>query len=354
MCIIIGKLKGKEFDKDKVEFSYKSNKDGCGVMWFENGEVKTYKTLDFEEFKSFLDTKDWLKEFNAVIHLRYTTVGENTVDNLHPFDIGGGVMMHNGTIYSFKPKDKDSEVSDSFEFAKALNDLSSGDHLQDHKMYGTKGFSRIIKDIIGTHLNRVVIMNKHNGAIHLFNATLGESCEGLWYSNDYYKKERVVTKTYNKVEDDDDDVWTTYFNDKKKKYTPLASVALCNKVFVYGTLKRGFINHGRLSKASKLGNAKTVHKWAMIGKGKPFPYAIRPSELGYHIKGEVYDLDSVATMGSLDKLEGYPWHYDKKVIEVELEDGTKTKAWIYFDDDQTYFYKDLIEEFTKQSYSVSA
>jgi cation transport regulator ChaC len=34
-------------------------------------------------------------------------------------------------------------------------------------------------------------------------------------------------------------------------------------------------------------------------------------------------------LDELDRCEGYPKHYDKKEMDVFLDDGTKVKAWVY-------------------------
>jgi gamma-glutamylcyclotransferase (GGCT)/AIG2-like uncharacterized protein YtfP len=59
-----------------------------------------------------------------------------------------------------------------------------------------------------------------------------------------------------------------------------------------------------------------------------FP-AVVPIDGPGPIHGEVYDVDA-ATLQSLDGLEGYPHHYDRKRFDVELDDGGFVTPWMYF------------------------
>lgn len=103
-------------------------------------------------------------------------------------------------------------------------------------------------------------------------------------------------------------------------------------VFVYGTLRKGQGNHGRLAGARFVGRGKTVDRMTLLDVNGYFP-AVVPIDGPSRIVGEVYDVDA-ATLKSLDQLEGYPHHYDRKRFDVELLDTDRAArhvvAWIYF------------------------
>ncbi len=371
MCIIIAKHAGKKFNMDKVKFSQKSNEDGYGVMWYD-GILQTYHTMDFDEFLEFLESKGNLEQFNAVIHLRYATVGETTISGCHPFDIGIGQMMHNGTIYSFKPpfKDKDKTKSDSSELALTLKSLLTSSSLS---IFRSQGFVKIMDEILGDTINRCVIMDK-SGAIHVYNEALGEVIDDCWYSNDYHTtlRNKPTTNAYSSnysskpwdeyidFKDTYDYTWEditysewlagerhpTSNKDKDTVFTAKESIEKSNKVFVYGTLKEGFYNHGRLKDSEKLYDAETIKTWAMIGRKMSYPYLITEDAEGSFIQGEVYEVDA-SVVRSLDALEGYPHHYNKKLIEVHNENYEMEKVWAYYDETQPYQLEDLISNFTK-------
>lgn len=101
------------------------------------------------------------------------------------------------------------------------------------------------------------------------------------------------------------------------------------RVFVYGTLKRGFDNHLLLANSKFISNAKTLHPYPMICKYPSFPYLIDAEGKGLCVYGEVYEV-AHQTIQRLDELEGYPDHYTRREIEVVLEDKTIVKATMYF------------------------
>ena len=96
------------------------------------------------------------------------------------------------------------------------------------------------------------------------------------------------------------------------------------KVFVYGTLKKGYGNSGLLSGAKFLG-VDAVEDHLLILPSF-FPYAF-PWKSGT-IYGEVYEVDE-PTLRSLDRLEGYPTHYQRK--QVETTNGHKDVYMYYLD-----------------------
>jgi gamma-glutamylaminecyclotransferase len=105
------------------------------------------------------------------------------------------------------------------------------------------------------------------------------------------------------------------------------------RVFVYGTLKRGFSNHPLLERAEWLGAARTRGRWPLVIAGSWFVPCLleRPGD-GHHVRGEVYAVDA-PTLEALDELEGVgePDGYDRKPIEVEREPGgERLEVDVYF------------------------
>ena len=98
------------------------------------------------------------------------------------------------------------------------------------------------------------------------------------------------------------------------------------KLFVYGTLKRGFGNHHYLKTERYIGRAVTKEKYALYEAGIPCVVKNRPV---CRIKGEVYEVTK-ETLRNIDLLEGHPFCYRREKIPVILENGTRIEAWIYF------------------------
>lgn len=104
------------------------------------------------------------------------------------------------------------------------------------------------------------------------------------------------------------------------------------KVFVYGTLKRGFGNNRLLGGSKFLGKGVTEDKFALYESGIPF---VIENESVSQISGEVYVVDR-ETLAHLDRLEGHPNWYCRKMVNILLgssDDGnaaTTIQGWIYF------------------------
>ncbi len=109
-----------------------------------------------------------------------------------------------------------------------------------------------------------------------------------------------------------------------------------NKVFVYGTLKKGYHNHIRLlSTSTFLGDFLTSPKYNMISLGG-FPGVLKYGKTS--ILGEVYEVDD-GTFYQLDCLEGYPRMYTRDKIKT-----TYGKAWMYiYNTSRQYTTKEFIK-----------
>ena len=101
------------------------------------------------------------------------------------------------------------------------------------------------------------------------------------------------------------------------------------KVFVYGTLKKGFCNHELLKEAEYLGKAITKEAYPLIAPKVWYPYLIDAPGEGEQVKGELYEVD-LSTLKQLDRLEEYPRYYTRKTIDVIDEEGKSHKALAYF------------------------
>lgn len=101
-------------------------------------------------------------------------------------------------------------------------------------------------------------------------------------------------------------------------------------VFVYGTLKKGFGNHRVLGKSRFIGEALTNEKFIMYDG--PFPWVSTMSNqeeyLGY-VWGELYEVTSNNILQDLDSLEGVPYMYVRKEVDVTVLNGSVFPAIMY-------------------------
>ena len=83
-------------------------------------------------------------------------------------------------------------------------------------------------------------------------------------------------------------------------------------IFVYGTLKRGFYNHHYLEQERFVGEAITLHRYALYKNRIPY---LQPSPPISHVHGEVYEV-SPETLRVIDVLEAHPYFYKRMKAPV--------------------------------------
>jgi gamma-glutamylaminecyclotransferase len=93
-----------------------------------------------------------------------------------------------------------------------------------------------------------------------------------------------------------------------------------HRVFVYGTLLRGEVNHHLLHDARLLGAHRTEPRFTLLVLGA-YPGLVDGGDTA--VSGEVYAVDA-AGLKRLDRLEDYPRLYDRKLIATE-----HGSAWVY-------------------------
>lgn len=107
------------------------------------------------------------------------------------------------------------------------------------------------------------------------------------------------------------------------------------RVFVYGTLRRGFTNHGRdvLTLHGRFLSEATV-EGELYDLGS-FPALVVEEDPSSRVHGEVYELtrEPARAIERLDRYEGArgpdPLPYDRTARRVTLSDGTEVEAWTY-------------------------
>lgn len=108
------------------------------------------------------------------------------------------------------------------------------------------------------------------------------------------------------------------------------------KVFIYGTLKRGFANHHYVwGRIGYLGRCQTVEPYPLVIGGKWFsPFLLEEPGRGEIVVGDLFEADEDA-MEMMDRLEGVgrPKGYLRDHITVEmLDDRARHNVWAYLKD----------------------
>ena len=98
------------------------------------------------------------------------------------------------------------------------------------------------------------------------------------------------------------------------------------RVFVYGSLREGEINHGVMAGARRIGPATTRRGIGLVQVG-PYPSLVfEPVEklAGQCVRGELYEVDD-AGLARLDEFEGHPDWFAR--VEITLDDGSLVMAY---------------------------
>lgn len=105
----------------------------------------------------------------------------------------------------------------------------------------------------------------------------------------------------------------------KKEFKPFI-------IAVYGSLRRDFGNHRILKDSEYLGEFKTKELFDLYSLGA-YPFI---SERGdTEITVELYKVVCPIIAQNLDRLEGYPSFYNRKVIEIK-DFTSELKTYIYY------------------------
>ena len=101
-------------------------------------------------------------------------------------------------------------------------------------------------------------------------------------------------------------------------------------VFVYGTLKRGFGNHPVMQQAGGefVCCGTMVERYPLVVSGLPYLLDMRGQ--GHRVKGEIYRVSDAEGWRVLDRLEGHPDFYVRRVVDIVGVDGETYAAWVYF------------------------
>lgn len=254
----------------------------------------------------FLDNGDLIKtdsndydmlrcERPYIAHFRYATVGKVSLDNCHPFHINDeSILFQNGTVSNLGNLD----LTDTEHLANILSTVPEKNW----------------RDILEMTDCRFTTVNTKTLDFDVYNEELWIEQDDVWYS-----KENVLE--YQHV------------------------------IAVYGTLKKGYSNYQRYKNDLKyLGSGQTVDKYPLLIQG--LPYVLPNKGKGHNVSVDVFITDDYGLDG-LDLLEGHPDWYKREQIPVQLEDGRKIIAWLYFNDtvkDTGKYEHTYTEKITKSKY----
>ena len=196
MCIIASIPAGSTIDEPTLNQMWKSNPDGGGIAYIEDGKVKTYKSMKLKKFRSnFFRILDEHGDSDILVHTRIATHGSICIPNVHPFpvmqdgeELDNLVFAHNGILPSaFIPPAK-MDISDTRYINEVLFNGTDFDTVLDDSRW-----REMIGDIIGH--NKFVFLSAnpaHKQESYIINSHLGEYDGKVWYSNNSYCKPKFT------------------------------------------------------------------------------------------------------------------------------------------------------------------
>jgi hypothetical protein len=185
MCIAIMKSANKKISKSTLRRCYDANPDGAGFMYAEDKQLVVKK--GYFTFKEFYKEYRPHGDKQVLIHFRIKTHGPIDKNNCHPFLVNSGLgFIHNGIISGYGSNSK----SDTIEFNESILQKIVAKHgnnsLFDDPMV------ELIENIIG--YSKLVFLDRH-GNYKIMNENKGAWNNGVWYSNNSWKKPEPVKHT---------------------------------------------------------------------------------------------------------------------------------------------------------------
>lgn len=177
MCLAILRPAGVDIPAENLKQGWISNPDGGGYGFVSGNKCVTRK--GFGKWKDMQEalTADLKQHTNSpfLIHFRICTLGTKDITNTHPFEIEGGLLIHNGTLTGTGAS-YGSGKSDTALFAESFSKDLSFDFVHKNKkelgdsVSGSK-FALLYDD------KRFSIINEDDGHWEA----------GVWYSNRGYE-----------------------------------------------------------------------------------------------------------------------------------------------------------------------
>lgn len=159
-CLIISKPAGKTLKKELYEEGFKSNADGCGISYVDNGELIVFKGL--MTFDAFYEELLKIEQKELVIHFRNASVGMAITQAMcHPFTFDTGTQFVTG---------KGDKARPQFEFAIAHNGKLDW---RDTKIKSDSAC--FIEDVLAPHFERDPYFLDDESGITLLTKAIGMS-----------------------------------------------------------------------------------------------------------------------------------------------------------------------------------
>lgn len=179
MCLIIHKEAKQELSNEFIRDVFSFNGDGWGVFYYAGGLLQVEKGLTLESF--FKELPKFAKK-EAMIHFRFATHGEKTLEMAHPFPITNDIwMMHNGILSGKDYQCPAGKKSDTALFAELVRDILNMT-TEPNEFIRSEKFKTLIMPEVGSNS---IVFADNKGFILMPGALDSETKNGMKVSNSY-------------------------------------------------------------------------------------------------------------------------------------------------------------------------
>lgn len=197
MCIIFYNERGVKYQERELRNAFRTNDDGVGLMWVEDGKVQTFHGMLTEE-----KLVKMMRDFEGVphaLHLRFATNGPPCKELCHPFKATPAEadqavwLMHNGVLFEHGARAQDHE-SDTLVFARdCANDVSMIGGSTD--IFFDDAYIEYMEKVISG--DRMIFL-RDDGSVTILNPQSWhhDKDTGIWYSNRYSVADRPRYSSY--------------------------------------------------------------------------------------------------------------------------------------------------------------
>lgn len=180
-------------DMDKFAIAARNNPDGFGFAIHDRHRIVRAHSMNFQEVADkFVEMRKTLQG-PATFHFRWATHGSETIDNCHPFVLGGDrdtVMAHNG-ILPVKMSKSDTR-SDTKVFAEDYMPGIGGVCALDDDDY----YNKLSSWAKGSKLVFLTANPDAKYDFYIINESDGHWANDMWWSNSSYKQQTYLPSTY--------------------------------------------------------------------------------------------------------------------------------------------------------------
>lgn len=178
MCQAIVKPSNVTLSKRILKAAWRDNPHSGGFAYRKPDSNSIHIDKGYFTFKTFWKAFQPYQGLDCLIHFRFATHGARTVENCHPFPLGGkAAIIHNGILSKFIPP-ATSPKSDTRHFvedflAPSLQQVENIRHALESPAHKT-----LVEALIGS--SKLATLTPDGFVIH--NEDLGEWHNGVWYS----------------------------------------------------------------------------------------------------------------------------------------------------------------------------